>query len=460
MIFLISLALTGLFVHFCAKSLKEKPVPYYIAGTGMAAAVVVCTFSGVDFPGWFNSWVWPIFSRSALATALFAVVMWTGALPNGSSAIKKLMPIRGELSILACILTLGHNIAYGKTYFRLLLTRPERLPANQLAAAICSLVMIIIMVPLFVTSFKSVRRKMDGRSWKRLQRFAYGFYALLYIHVMLLTVPYALEGRASYVLNLLVYSAVFLGYAFCRVLKYQATQKKEFSRLAVRQRLGAVAALALSLCLTVGAYAYGGSEGGNEPQNLPVQSSQENQSAVPGGDNSEMEEVPADLEQSAAPDTSEVLDVPQDDTQEEPAQTGGEEPVQNEQQTGDAAGNQAETQTSPPAIQPEPEPEPAPEPAPEPEPEPVRVYKDGTFTGTGEGYMDYITVSVTIQNDVITGISIVSASDDDPYFSDAKGVIGKILAAQSANVDAVSGATFSSKGIIDGVKAALSSAKN
>ena len=55
---------------------------------------------------------------------------------------------------------------------------------------------------------------------------------------------------------------------------------------------------------------------------------------------------------------------------------------------------------------------------------------------------------------------MVSASDDDPYWSEGKGVISRILSAQSANVDTVSGATFSSGGIIQAVKAALSSAKN
>ena len=88
------------------------------------------------------------------------------------------------------------------------------------------------------------------------------------------------------------------------------------------------------------------------------------------------------------------------------------------------------------------------------------TYKNGTFTGTGSGFNGPITVSVTIQNDVITGISVTSSSDDEPYLSDGKGVISRILSAQSANVNTVSGATYSSGGIIDAVKAALASAKN
>lgn len=74
--------------------------------------------------------------------------------------------------------------------------------------------------------------------------------------------------------------------------------------------------------------------------------------------------------------------------------------------------------------------------------------------------MGDITVSVTIQDDVITAISVTAYEDDEPYISNAKGIVSRMLSAQSADVDVVSGATFSSEGIIQAVKAALSSAKN
>jgi uncharacterized protein with FMN-binding domain len=92
--------------------------------------------------------------------------------------------------------------------------------------------------------------------------------------------------------------------------------------------------------------------------------------------------------------------------------------------------------------------------------EPARTYKNGPFSGSGTGYAGPISVSVTIKDDVITAISVTSSSDDEPFISDAKGVISKMLSAQSANVDTVSGATYSSKGIISAVKSALASAKN
>ena len=101
--------------------------------------------------------------------------MYTGALPNGSWLIKKLMPVRAELSIIATILTLAHNISYGMTYFKMLFTMPKVMPLNQILATICTMVMMCIMIPLCITSFKSIRKKMNPKSWKKLQRWAYVF---------------------------------------------------------------------------------------------------------------------------------------------------------------------------------------------------------------------------------------------------------------------------------------------
>ncbi len=87
------------------------------------------------------------------------------------------------------------------------------------------------------------------------------------------------------------------------------------------------------------------------------------------------------------------------------------------------------------------------------------TYKDGTYTGTARGFAGNITVQVTIADGKITAIDIVSASAETPsYFARAKGVISKILSKQSPNVDTVSGATYSSNGIINAVKRALTKA--
>lgn len=89
------------------------------------------------------------------------------------------------------------------------------------------------------------------------------------------------------------------------------------------------------------------------------------------------------------------------------------------------------------------------------------VYKDGTYTGSAQGFGGAITVQVTLANDEITDIQVTSASgEDSAYLSQGEGVISSIISAQSTDVDTVSGATFSSTGIINAVVDALGKAEN
>lgn len=89
------------------------------------------------------------------------------------------------------------------------------------------------------------------------------------------------------------------------------------------------------------------------------------------------------------------------------------------------------------------------------------VYKDGTYTGSAQGFGGAITVQVTLANDEITDIQVTSApGEDSTYLSQGEGVISSIISTQSTDVDTVSGATFSSTGIINAVVDALGKAEN
>ena len=87
-------------------------------------------------------------------------------------------------------------------------------------------------------------------------------------------------------------------------------------------------------------------------------------------------------------------------------------------------------------------------------------YADGTYNGEAQGYGGTVSVAVTIQDGTITDVAIVSAKQEDAaYFDAAKGVIDEILEAQTTAVDTVSGATFSSNGILHAVADALGKAE-
>jgi polyferredoxin/uncharacterized protein with FMN-binding domain len=85
------------------------------------------------------------------------------------------------------------------------------------------------------------------------------------------------------------------------------------------------------------------------------------------------------------------------------------------------------------------------------------LYEDGVYTGTGSGFRGTTTVSVTVSGGIITAVQVVSSQDDAKYMSRAKSaVISSVLTTQGIDVSTVSGATFSSNGILEAVADALS----
>lgn len=222
---LVSIALALIFALGCHGPLRRH------AGLFYGLAVLIVLFEVIYYlfgvremaPEWITTYLVNPFKRGAFSTALFIVVMYLGALDSKYSLVRTLMGIRGQLSILAYILTLGHNIIYGKKHFVKLFTDPWSMKPQTLAAAILSIVMICIMLPLMATSFQAVRRKMGARSWKTLQRLAYVFFGLTYVHIMVLFVP---NWEKKYV-DVIAYTLIFGLYLVLRVTK---AAKKPVSR--------------------------------------------------------------------------------------------------------------------------------------------------------------------------------------------------------------------------------------
>lgn len=199
---------------------RSHPTACYAACVAVDALTITAVWSGwSQQASGFAALFMGIFTQGGLAGALFVLVMYAGAVKNGGVYIRHIMPIRSELSIMASILTLGHNIAFGRTYFVRLFTMAGELRWNILAAAICSLVMIVILLPLFVTSFKPIRRVMSGKRWKKLQRWAYLFYGLMPVHIVLVNLTGLQEHKLSAIVNVLLYSVVFITYGVLRVRK-------------------------------------------------------------------------------------------------------------------------------------------------------------------------------------------------------------------------------------------------
>ena len=86
-------------------------------------------------------------------------------------------------------------------------------------------------------------------------------------------------------------------------------------------------------------------------------------------------------------------------------------------------------------------------------------YPDGTYYGTAEGYLGDVKVAIVLKNHTIQSVQILENEDDAAFFNRARAVVNTIVKNQTTGVDVVSGATYSSNGIINAVKAALESAK-
>ena len=113
------------------------------------------------------------FVKGFVGFAFFYVVMITGALNPSWKLTKKLRSVRAPYSILGFVLLMSHPL----NYVAEVLSKQRDIPYFGVAA-------FLIMVPLFITSYMAIRKKMKAQTWVKLQRWAYPVYALMLIHLV------------------------------------------------------------------------------------------------------------------------------------------------------------------------------------------------------------------------------------------------------------------------------------
>ncbi len=431
--FLISLCLIILLVQICGDRLRKKPLPYYVGAVILAAAgVFVQLMPGDIFSGSIAlktiKAALTYISGGAMVGAMFTLVMFAGAFVQGSTLAKKFMPVRAQLSILGGILAIGHGIALGQSFIKRL---------NFTVEFVISLLLLLVMVPLFVTSFTLIRKKMNPKSWKKLQRLAYLFYLLTFIHILAFEMPKALRGVKGYALNVFVYFVFFLSYLFCRI--FRSVYKNAKEKMAIAQVISVAAVL---LIATAGSFAVAANNSRNNKSedyvdtsgNLPaVIVDNEADGGNSHGNDGEYPEV------AGARRTSE--------SEEEAKKISDNAESTNRTSECEDAG---EILASGPKEV-------------EVESSESYHYIDGTYYGEGMGNNGKIGVNVTIESGLISAIEIVKFPDDADYFDvekDGSKMTQQMIAIQNAEVDTVSGATYSSEGLIDAVSAALKEAES
>ena len=352
-------------IFLAEQNIRKHPAIWYCSAFVLS---LLSTMLPNSAPGWLQSILSSFIGHGTLATALFILVMYARILPPKSRAFRTLMSLRAPLAIMASFMILIHNRTYFVYYHENARLRNISMTKPEIAAAACTTLMILLLIPLTITSFTFVRKKMKGTTWKKLQRLSYVFYGLIYIHVALVFGLQISRGNNRYQLELAIYTAIFGYYLVSRVALYLKNAKK-INASNILHKIGLPVVAALSLGLVV----------------MPL---------------SKQDDTTADNNVAIEPESV------------------------------------ALSSSSP-------------------------SYQDGEWTGTAFGYNDDITVTVTIENGIITDITSITGDDDEPYFGWAKEKIPQqILSSQSTEIDTVSGATFSSKGIINAVKDALQKAQN
>ena len=464
MLFLISMLLAVGFAWFCAKPLRLYPIPFYI---GAAVVTVLMSVLGhMHVTGFVNDYIIGIFTRGAFATALWCIVAWTGALPNGTAIIKHLMPVRGELSIFAAIVTWSHIATYGFTYLMRIFSDNPNAEFDFVLNCIVSLSLVLIMIPLTVLSFKKIRKMIKPKTWKAIQRIAYVFYAFMFVHAMIILVPRARMGREGAMLSIIVYTIVFAGYAVMRIYKYMTMRRKNISPALIRG-VG-TACFALVICgMTLFSlpaektFTAEKEQENNRPAVTTEAVSETVQTETDASVSKKVTTLTSGKKKSATSKTT-VTSVTSTATETTTSET--DEEKQDNPQKSNEDDKTSETTASKQKSEDKPKSEnkSAPEPEPEPEPEePQYMYNDGTYHVDVFGYDAYEHFDITISCDCITNISGYCEESDPWYFDSAMSVVsGAIISSNSPYVaDAVSGATISSDAIKQAASTALDMAR-
>lgn len=469
MLLIISLIIVSLFIYFLKDSLKKHAGIYYIGAAVISIAVFLIGF--LPMPLFLKNNILGIFAKGSLGTAMFVAVMYAGALPKGSKLIAPLMKIRGELSITAAILVLCHNFTYGITYFKMLFIKPAALSATQLTAAIISIILITIMLVLTVTSFQVVRKKMKAKKWKQLQRTAYVFYGLMYVHIMLINIPYARLGLGTYIANVVIYSIVFLGYAAMRIAKAVSVKAARAGKTYGKKPETVLYGLALVICAVMTVSCFAGRQ--------TVSASEDNEEWNDFFNEETVAAMVKEIESSTAKTdaegtTQESLEesVSSDGQSDSQAGGAGNEMLGDSNNSGsdnvsgNSSGNSSDSGNQ--SAKPDNGSDNSGElsgGSGSDAPANTKFKADGTYTGSAvcETYNYNVTVTIVISGDTITSVTAESeaGAQDVQYFNMANAKVpAQLLANQSTSgVDAVAGASKSSNSIKKAFYNAYKSAK-
>lgn len=195
--------------------LRKHPSPLYAFAIAVDLLYAYGVITGATGGLWYH--FMPLMQRCAIAFILFTIVMFVGVFDERSKIRSTFMPIRRQMSILACIFCCCHIIFYGASYLPRL---TDAFATSSLVAIIIGVALSAILIPLLITSLLPVKGKMHASTWKKVQKLAYPFYLFAIVHLALLLTPSAVAGNETAAIGIAIYLVIGVAYVALRLRRH------------------------------------------------------------------------------------------------------------------------------------------------------------------------------------------------------------------------------------------------
>ncbi len=240
-------------VVFLSKSIKKKTYIYYIIfsiPTLIAIVQYVSQIVGHNLDIYKMGILGDIMRINIymlpLGLPLLLIIMFAGALNPKSYLGRKLLSIRKELSILSGFPVLTHalfrvSFTFPNSFSKLFLVA-DPLPSGRIFAELgyqIGIFMTIIYIVLWVTSFRSVRRRLVPGQWKKIHKWSYVLYFLIFVHSILLNLGWIFGGRTpvaaysripEWTTAIVSMTLMYLLYIILKIRKSKSAKTDRFSK--------------------------------------------------------------------------------------------------------------------------------------------------------------------------------------------------------------------------------------
>jgi DMSO/TMAO reductase YedYZ heme-binding membrane subunit len=219
----ITLIVSALLALAIAKPLKRVPVLFYLVAIAICAAGIYLTW----YPSpntILNTLIFSI-QKGHLGFSFFTVVMFVGVFAKDSRIRRFLNPVRRELSILSALLIVGHLTPYLLSYLAMSFNL-IKYPIGIIISILTALILLILLLVLTATSLNMIRRHIESSRWITIQKLAYIFYVLIFVHMFGFMIGPLQNGSDYALVNLILYTVIFILYLIARLRRAYIDSKE------------------------------------------------------------------------------------------------------------------------------------------------------------------------------------------------------------------------------------------